>query len=145
MSAARGTIDEKAYAALLSSALPRVIVTEEENERYIARLEALHDGGPLSPEEEQLSQLLTLLIEEFEDQHYQLQAATPVEILRELMEINTLNQSDLTDVFGNRSVVSEVLNGKRELSKTHIQKLSARFNVVARQAFLPLNKQFFSN
>jgi hypothetical protein len=82
-------------------------------------------ASPLSPEEEQLSQLLTLLIEEFEDQHYQLQAATPVEILRELMEINTLNQSDLTDVFGNRSVVSECSMASASFQK-HTYKSSVR-------------------
>jgi len=122
-------IDEKAYRQLVAKSLPRVIHSEEENERYIAQLEALHDRGHLRPEEEQLAELLTLLIEDFENRHYQLKSASPPELIRELMAANQLRQVDLLDVFGTASVVSEVLNGKRELSKTHIQKLSQRFHV----------------
>lgn len=122
-------VDEKIYRQLVAEALPRVIHTEAENECCIAELEALHSRERLSPEEEQLAELLALLIENFEDQHYQLKAAEPVEIVRELMEANGLKQADLLDIFGTRSIVSEVLSGKRELSKTHIEKLSQRFHV----------------
>ena len=45
------------------------------------------------------------------------------------MESNGLRQTELVDVFGAESTVSEVLNGKRELAKSHIEKLSARFNI----------------
>lgn len=129
MSAVIVPIDENAYGKLLSEALPQVIETEEQNDRYLAELEALHDQAQLSPEEEKLSQLLTLLIEDFENKHYQLQAASPIEIIRELMQANNLKQVDMVDVFGTRSVVSEVLSGKRDLSKAHIQNLSIRFHV----------------
>ncbi|MBV8708838.1 MAG: helix-turn-helix domain-containing protein [Acidobacteriaceae bacterium] len=122
-------VDEKIYRQLVAEALPHVIHTEAENERCIAELEALHSREQLTPEEEQLAELLTLLVENFEDQHYQLKAAEPVAIVRELMDANGLKQADLLDIFGTRSVVSEVLNGKRELSKTHIEKLSQRFHV----------------
>lgn len=122
-------VDEKIYRQLVAEALPRVIHTEAENERCIAELETIHSRERLSPEEEQLAELLALLIENFEDQHYQLKAAEPVEIVRELMEANGLKQADLLDIFGTRSIVSEVLSGKRELSKTHIEKLSQRFHV----------------
>ena len=76
-----------------------------------------------------MSELLTLLIEDFESKNYQLNAVSPVEIIRELMSANSLKQSDLVDVFGTKSVVSEVLSGKRDLSKAHIQKLCQRFHV----------------
>ncbi|MBV9155946.1 MAG: helix-turn-helix domain-containing protein [Acidobacteriaceae bacterium] len=137
MSAARGTMNIRAYRQLLSRTLPHVIHTEEENEAYIAQLEALHDQGNLTPEQEELADLLTLLIEDFENQHYSLEAATPLDVLRELMEANDLSQADLIDAFGARSTVSEVLSGKRELSKTHIQNLSRRFNV-SPGVFFPL-------
>jgi HTH-type transcriptional regulator/antitoxin HigA len=129
MSAVVEPINKNAYQKLLSDALPQVIETEEQNDHYVAVLEAMHDRGELTPEEEKLSQLLTLLIEDFENKHYQLQAASPIEIVRELMQLNDLKQVDMLDVFGTRSVASEVLNGKRDLSKTHIQNLSARFHV----------------
>jgi HTH-type transcriptional regulator/antitoxin HigA len=45
------------------------------------------------------------------------------------MDTNGLRQADLLDVFGTASIASEVLNGKRDLAKSHIQRLSARFNV----------------
>jgi HTH-type transcriptional regulator/antitoxin HigA len=135
MSAILNPRDER-YRDLLAIALPRVIHTEEENEHYIAVLEALHERGRLAPEEEQLSELLTLLIEDFENRHYQLQTATPGEIVRELMDANSLKQADLIDVFGTKSVISEVLSGKRDLSKAHIQKLSERFHVSPEVFFL---------
>jgi HTH-type transcriptional regulator/antitoxin HigA len=124
-------INQKVYRKLLSEALPRVIQTEEQNEAYSALLEDLHERGRMTPEQEQLSELLTLLIEDFESRHYQLEPATPIEIVRELMAANGLNQANMVDVFGTRSVASEVLSGKRKLSKTQIQRLSHRFNVSA--------------
>jgi HTH-type transcriptional regulator/antitoxin HigA len=120
---------DKRYRELLATTLPRVIHSEAENEHCIAALEALHERARLSPEQEQLSELLTLLIEDFESKNYQLNAVSPVEIIRELMSANSLKQSDLVDVFGTKSVVSEVLSGKRDLSKAHIQKLCQRFHV----------------
>jgi HTH-type transcriptional regulator/antitoxin HigA len=53
----------------------------------------------------------------------------PLEMLRYLMEHRGLRQVDLAPVFGSRSVASNVLNGKRELSKTHIRRLADFFHV----------------
>ena len=122
-------LDEQAYGELVAKTLPRVIHTEAENERYLAELEALLDRGNLTREEKELSELLTLLIEDFENKRYRLEPACPLEVVKELMAANNLKQVDMMDVFGNRSVASEVLAGKRELSKTHIQRLVARFGV----------------
>ena len=131
-------VDERAYRKLLSQTLPHFIHTELENERCVAVLESLHDRGHLTPEEEQLSQLLTLLVEDFENRHYQFKNASPIEIIRELMEANGLKQADMIDIFGTPSVISEVLRGKRALSKAHIQNLSARFHV-SPELFFPVN------
>jgi len=76
-----------------------------------------------------LAELLTLLIEDFEEKRYRLPRAKPLDILRFLMGQHSLLQKDLVDVFGTRSIVSEVLSGKRELNKEHIARLSARFHV----------------
>jgi HTH-type transcriptional regulator/antitoxin HigA len=124
MSTAAKSVDERRYRKLVAETLPRVIHDEEENQRCIATLEALHDRGHLTPEEERLAELLTLLIENFEARHYQLAAASPVEIVRELMAVNNLKQADLIEIFGSASVVSEVLNGKRDFAKAPIEKLS---------------------
>jgi len=117
------------FAKLLADTLPHVIHTEEENERYTAVLEALLAKRHQTPGESRMAELLTLLIEDFEAKRYSLPHATPREIVRHLMESNGLRQSDLIDVFGAESTVSEVLNGKRDLAKSHIQKLSLRFHV----------------
>ena len=117
------------YAALLTRNPPRVIKTEEENEKYISILEEMERRTDLNEDEKEFAELLTVLIEKFEDAHYELRPSTPLEVIAELMDANDLRQKDLVDVFGTESIVSEVLNGKRELNKDHIKKLSARFNV----------------
>jgi HTH-type transcriptional regulator/antitoxin HigA len=117
------------YAELLARTLPSVIHSEKENERYLAMLEELDQKGKLTSAEQRLAELLTLLIENFEDKAYTLKPAKPVDLLNELIEANSLRQKDLVDVFGTRSIVSEVLNGKRGLTIEHIKKLSRRFHV----------------
>ena len=118
------------YAALLSSTLPAVIRSEAENERYIAMLEELDSkGNRMTAAERRMAELLTLLIEDFEEKHYALKTASPVEVLNELMLANDLKQKDLVDVFGTPSIVSEVLHGKRHLTTEHIRRLSRRFHV----------------
>src|ERR1700690_1464497 len=118
------------YASLLTSALPAVIRSEAENERFIAMLEELdREGGRKSAAERRMAELLTLLIEDFEQKHYALVAASPIEGLNELMLANNLKQKDLVDIFGSPSIVSEVLHGKRQLTTAHIRRLSRRFHV----------------
>ena len=110
-------------------AAPKVITSEAQNERYIAVLLELEKKERLSAKEREFAELLTVLIEAYEDERYPIRAASPVEVLAELMEANNLKQKDLAPLLGSESVVSEVLRGKRELNKHHIQRLSERFNV----------------
>jgi HTH-type transcriptional regulator / antitoxin HigA len=118
------------YAALLSSTLPAVIRSEAENERCVRLLEELDGKGKqITAAERRMAELLTLLIEDFEAKHYALEAASPVEVLNELMQANHLKQKDMVDVFGTPSIVSEVLHGKRQLTTEHIRRLSRRFHV----------------
>jgi HTH-type transcriptional regulator / antitoxin HigA len=119
-----------AYTELLVKIPPKVIHTQEENESYIAALYELEQThGVLSPEERDLADLLTLLIEDFEEKHYQLPRASPTETISFLMDQHGLKQKDLVDIFGTPSIVSEVMNGKRDLNKDHIARLSERFHV----------------
>ena len=117
------------YAELLARTLPSVIHSEKENERYLAMLEELDEKGKLTSAEQRLAELLTLLIENFEDKAYALKPAKPIDVLNELIEANSLRQKDLVDVFGTPSIISEVLNRKRGLTLEHIKKLSRRFHV----------------
>ena len=118
------------YSELLKKIPPKVIPTEEENAAYT---EILYDldrrSKTLTPAEKELAELLTLLIEAFEEKQYALPRSGPLDVLRFLMEQHNLKQKDLVDVFGTPSIVSEVLSGKRELSKDHIKRLSKRFHV----------------
>ncbi len=124
------TAIQSEYAALLSSTLPSVIRSEAENEHYIAALEELDSkGNRMTAAERRMAELLTLLIEDFEEKHYGLKASGPVEALHELMAANELKQKDLLDVFSTPSIISEVLNGKRQLTTEHIRRLSRRFHV----------------
>ena len=118
------------YRALLTKFPPKVIRTEKENEAYTEVLYALdRRGTALTPAEKELAELLTLLIEDFEDKGYRLPRTTPLDVLHFLMDQYGLKQKDLVDVFGTPSIVSEVLSGKRKLTKDHIQRLSERFHV----------------
>ncbi len=122
-------VDPEEYATLISANLPHVIQTEAENEAYIRLLETLDAKSHATPAEKELADLLTLLVEEFEDRQYALKPGTPVENLVELMEANNLKQKDLVDIFGTPSIVSEVLRGKRSLTTEHVRRLSDRFQV----------------
>lgn len=137
MTATAEIVNENEYARLLSQTLPHVIHTEAENERCTAALEALTFKNTKTDEEQRLIELLTLLIEDFEERLYALPPSSPLEIIRHLMDANGLRQSDMVDVFGSPSVVSEVLNGKRSLSKTHITKLAQRFHISPEVFFTP--------
>jgi len=110
-------------------AAPRVIASNAQNERYIAALLELEKKDRLSAKEKDFAELLTVLIEAYEEENYPVRAASPVEVLVELMEANNLKQKDLAPLLGSESVVSEVLRGKRELNKHHIERLSRRFRV----------------
>src|SRR6266852_2940687 len=118
------------YASLLRRTAPAVIHSERENERCISMLEALdRKGEKLTGAERRLAELLTVLIEDFEEKAYALKPARPVDILRELLQANNLKQKDLLEVFGTHSIVSAVLREKRGLTVEHIRKLSRRFHV----------------
>ncbi len=114
----------------MADTLPSAIQTEEEClrvEKIIGEL--LKKGDNLSPEEDILLDLLSDLVEAFEDKVYQIEDAPPFEMLRFLMRENDLKQSDLLGVFGSSGITSEVVNGKRSISKAQAKKLAEFFKV----------------
>lgn len=70
---------------------------------------------PDSPEGEEM-ELLSLLIEKYEQEHHRLEAPTPVEAIKFRMEQMGLRQTDVAPLFGGKTRVSEVLNGRRALT-----------------------------
>ncbi len=125
------TYDPQKYATLLVDYLPGVIQTEAENDKaveFAGRL--MKKGDKRSPEETRLLDLLVTLIEDFEEKAYPMgETANPQVALRELMREHELKQTDMLDIFGSQGVVSQVLNGKREISKAQARRLSERFRL----------------
>jgi len=85
--------------------------------------------GNRTAEEGTLFKLMIRLIEDFEEQHYQLNAATPVSILKHLMEARDLKPRDLWEVIGSKSLTSEILSEKRTISKSKAKALAQFFHV----------------
>jgi HTH-type transcriptional regulator/antitoxin HigA len=119
-------VSEK-YALEVSSPTP--ITSKRQHREYLSVLDKLASKDNPTNEEEKYAEVLMALIEAYEEEHHSVPDASPVEVLRTLMDANDLRQKDLAPIFGSESIVSEVLHKKRGLNKTHIEKLSKRFNI----------------
>jgi HTH-type transcriptional regulator / antitoxin HigA len=128
------TIDLRRYGRLLAKAAPRVITTIDENDRALAMVESLMEKGErnLTPEEDALLDLLTNLIRAFEAGAYSpREKSKPHELVAFLLEQRGLAPKDLWPVIGSKSRVSEILGGKRSISKDQAKRLSEFFHVGA--------------
>lgn len=119
-------VSEK-YALEVGS--PTAITSVRQHQEYLAVLDKLASKERPTSEEEKYADVLTTLIEAYEEEHHAIPEASPVEVLRALMEANELRQKDLAPILGTESIVSEILRGKRELNKGQIEKLSKRFRI----------------
>lgn len=132
MSAVIPAINPQKYGKLLARVRPAVIRTEGENNRMLTLVEQLMaKGDSLTPEEGELLRLLGKLIADFEEEFYHLEDAEPHEVLKELMDARGLKQSDVGKLLGSKGRVSEVINGKRAISKAQAKALAEFFNVSA--------------
>lgn len=113
----------------LDVSMPTPITSERQYAEYLSVLDRLADKEGATREEGKYAQVLMMLIEAYEEQKHPIPEASPVDVLRTLIEANGLRQKDLASIFGAESVVSEVLSGKRDINKNHIENLSKRFNV----------------
>jgi len=108
----------------------KILKTEAEYEVVLGRIEELMDAEPDSPEEEEL-ELLALLVEKFEEEHYPIDLPDPVEAIKFRMEQEGLSRKDLIPYIGSQSKVSEVLARKRPLSLSMIRALHAGLGIPA--------------
>jgi HTH-type transcriptional regulator/antitoxin HigA len=132
MGSLTATIDLKRYGRLLAKAAPCVIATEEEHERALATVESLMEKGErkMTPEEDALLDLLTNLIRDYEATAYPPRAKSrPHQMVAFLLEQRDLKPSDLWPIIGSKGRVSEILTGKRSISKEQAKKLAAFFHV----------------
>ena len=123
------TFDTAAYSNLLSQYIPQVIETEEEYDRALKIAEKLTFAKNRTPEEKALHKLIVTLIEAYEAENYPMDESAPYEILQHLMEVSGIRQADLVGVIGSSGVVSEVVNGKRSISKAQAKALGEYFKV----------------
>lgn len=124
-------LDTRRYGRLLARALPTVIKSADENHRMLAIIEDLMAKGEnnLSPEEDALLELLVDLVHDFEEKHYPLPPSPPHKMVAFLLEQRGLKPSDLWPVLGSKGRVSEILSGKRAISKDQAKRLASFFHV----------------
>ncbi len=125
------TFNSDIYSQLLSQHQPRIIKTEEENEKFLETVEELLSRSNLTPEEDALLELLVKLIEDFEDKHYQLNVSTPRSRLLHLMEARSLEQADLVEIIGSSEIVTKIINSELEITKKQAEALGNFFHVDA--------------
>ncbi len=125
------TFNPDTYGSLLARYRPKIITSEIENDAAIAIAQELEHRSSRTPEEEALLELLVTLIDKFEDEYYPIPESSPLEILLHLIEARDCKQEDLIGVIGSRGVTSEVVNGKRSISKTQAKALADFFKVDA--------------
>lgn len=105
-----------------------IIRSDADLEEAIERATTLFNSPEGSPERDELDVLVTL-IEAYENRFHPIDTPTPAQVIRVLMEERNLSRADLAPVFGGLAKVSEVLSGKRALSKRMIRELHVRYNV----------------
>lgn len=123
------TFDRATYSNLLAEIAPKAIETEEEYDRLLAVAERLTFAKNSTPEEGALYKLLVTLIEVYETENYPIDKPDPHEILQHIMESSGTRQADLVGIIGSSGVVSEVVNGKRAISKAQAKALGDYFKI----------------
>jgi len=123
-------LDKQRYGKLLAETLPAVIRSASEYRRLLAAARRLMDipDEQISEEEGRLLELLSIIIEEYEDRIHPLPKADPGKMLAHLLAENNMKPSDLANLLP-KSRVSEILNGKRGISKTQAKELATLFRV----------------
>ncbi|HXT26862.1 MAG TPA: transcriptional regulator [Candidatus Eisenbacteria bacterium] len=116
-------------AKLIAKGAPRVIHNDRELAAYSNELFRLTALSHPSRSEQEAIDLLTLLIERYEEEHYPIPSADAVSVVRFLLEHQDLTQRDLIPEFGSESAVSMFLSGQRKLTLDQVRKLSSRFKL----------------
>ena len=106
------------------------IKTEKDYNKALERLELIFDASPNSKEGDE-AEILSLLIENFENIHYLIKSPDPIEAIKIRMEEMNLKQKDLVGVIGGKSRVSEILNKKKRLTVEMIRELERILNISA--------------
>lgn len=104
--------------------------TEDDYDRAIKRINTLldHNPAPNSPEDNEL-EVLSTLVQVYEDKYYPIIPPDPVEAIKIVMEEMGMKQKDLVEIIGPKSRVSELLNRKRDFTKKEIQSIHEHLGI----------------
>ncbi len=118
--------------ALLDFSKPHVLKSEAEYDAAIAEIERLLDQDvEAGSEGHDRLEFLSVLVEHYEDGQYPMGSVTPQQAVLFMLEQKGMERSDLDDVMGGKSRVSEFFNGRRELSKSQIERLRRELGIAA--------------
>jgi HTH-type transcriptional regulator/antitoxin HigA len=106
----------------------KAIKNEQDHDRALKRLEKIFHAEADTPDGDG-AEVLSILIEKYEDEHYPIGMPDPIEAIKFRMEQMNMNQQDLAEVVGLASRVSEILNRKRKLTLIVIRKLSTALKI----------------
>jgi HTH-type transcriptional regulator/antitoxin HigA len=106
----------------------KIIKTEEEYHKALKRLDVVFDSPADTPEGDE-ADILGLLIEKYEDEHYPIEAPDPIEAIKFRMEQMNMDNNDLAKVIGYKSRVSEIFNRKRKLNLRMIRNLHEKMKI----------------
>jgi len=106
----------------------KVLKTEEDYNQALKRLEVIFDA-PSDSKEGDEAELLTILIENYEDEHYPIDSPDPIEAIKFRMEQMDMDNNDLANVIGYKSRVSEIFNHKRKLTLKMIRNLHEKLKI----------------
>ena len=111
------------------------IKNEQNYADTLTKIESLMSAKPNTPQMDEL-EVLTTLVEAYEEQFYKIDAPDPIEAIKFRMEQESLKQKDLVDIIGSKSRVSEVLNRKRKLTIDMIRNLHSQLKIPVESLFL---------
>lgn len=102
--------------------IQKLIKTEQEYEKALARIEKLMDAKANTTECDEL-ELLSLLVEKYEEENYLLPNPDPIDVIQFYMEQRGLKAKDLVGILGDKTTVSKILNKERKLNLGMVRKL----------------------
>lgn len=112
------------------------IKNDQDHAAALGEIELLFDAEPDTPEGDRLD-VLTTLVEAYEQKHFAIPAADPVEAIKYFMESRGLTRHDLEPLMGSRARVSEILNHKRSLTLNMVRKLHSTLGIPAEALIQP--------
>ena len=107
----------------------KLIETEDEYDRFLTVAERLTFKQEQTPEESALYDLVTMLVETYEAQHYPIERSSPVEVLEHIIESSGIDRSELVGIFGSDESLNRVLAGRDLINSTQAQALAQRFKI----------------